>query len=432
MRQLTAVIFCLGSASLFAQTTGWTFRTRIELRANYRDSKEAAFPLKFPFPSEQLPIGQKVGFEQTVDPGRHGELSVAQIRLDAIYGNVFAAHAQLHAQDKYRRNPTSEDKKMDADELWIRLGPKPEFLERPAGTSLFLQMGKFPKMERQPIRLLESYGLAATAFNRFEDVGFMTGGSVGRNFYWRLQATSGNPLYFRDPNALAGDNGIRELLQPHPDPRLKSGFPILYNARVESYALLTQHVQFGQAIGYRWQNDAQTFGFDAIAFHYRRTLLDGENAPLTGTFYGVDIDLLEGPLDRGIALRGNKKEEAGARVYTEWHGLTSTAQFTKQSFAGLHRQGEELEAGYQISLGNRWVPTIQPTVRWSGLQNFFKGDPTLFPAPSIWWNWAKIDYGLRIALPSNVDLTVEHAKHIIASPRKIHPDETLVTLRIRV
>ena len=226
------VLLCF-TPSLFAQTNGWTFRTRIELRANYRNSKEAAFPLKFRFPPEQLPIGQAVAFEQTVDPGRHAELSVAQIRLDAIYGNVFAAHAQLHAQDKYRRNPTSEDKKVDADELWIRLGPKPEFLERPAGTSLFLQMGKFPKMERQPIRLLESYGLAATAFNRFEDVGYMAGGSIGRNVYWRLQATSGNPLYIRDPNALAGDNGIKELLQPNPDPRLKSGFPILYDTRVE-------------------------------------------------------------------------------------------------------------------------------------------------------------------------------------------------------
>jgi len=425
------VLLCF-TPSLFAQTNGWNFRTRLEFRANYRDSKEAAFPLKFPFRPDQLPIGQTVAFEQTVHPGKHAELSVAQIRLDAIYGSVFAAHAQLHAQDKYRRNPTSEDKKIDADELWIRLGPKPEFLERPAATSVFLQMGKFPKMERQPIRLLESYGLAATAFNRFEDVGFMTGGSIGRNLYWRLQATSGNPLYFRDPNALAGDNGIRELLQSHPNPRLKSGFPILYNTETEGYALDTEHVQFGQAVGYRWQNNAQTFGFDAIAFHYRRRLSDAENAPLTGTFYGADIDLLEGPLDRGLTLRGDKKEEAGGRIYTEWHGLTSTIQFTKQAFAGLHRQGEELEAGYQIPLGNRWVPTIQPAVRWSGLQNSFKGDPAFFPAPSIWWNWVKIDYGVRIGLPYNSDVTVEHAKHIVASPRKIHPDETLVTLRIRV
>jgi hypothetical protein len=432
MRSITGLLLCLGSLPLFAQTDGWSFRTRLEFRANYRDSKEARFPLKFPFPTVQLPIGQTVAFEQTVDPGRHAELSVAQVRLDASYGTVFTAHAQLHAQDKYRRNPTSEDKKIDADELWIRIGPKPDFLDRPSRSSIFLQMGKFPKMERQPIRLLESYGLAATAFNRFEDVGFMTGGSVGRNLYWRVQATSGNPLYFRDPNALAGDNGIKELLLPNPDPRLKSGFPILYNTETQGYSLNTEHLQVGEAIGYRWQNGAQTFGIDAIAFHYRRNMSDSEKPARSGTFYGSDIDLLEGPLDRGIALHGNRKEEAGGRIYTEWHHLTSTIQFTKQLFAGLHRQGEEIEAGYQIPLGNRWIPSIQPAVRWSGLQNFFKGDPTAFPAPSIWWNWTKTDYGVRIGLPHGSDVTVEHARHNIASPRKIHPDETLVTVRVRI
>ncbi len=427
-----AVILFFAPLSLFAQTNAWTFRTRLELRANYRDTNEARFPLRFPFPPSFLPVGQTVGFEETVNSGRHGELSVAQIRLDANYGSVFAAHLQLHGQDKYRRNPTSEDRQTDADEMWIRLGPKPDFLERPSRSSLFLQMGKFPKMERQPIRLLESYGLAATAFNRFEDVGFMGGGTIGRNLYWRLQGTSGNPLYFRDPNALAGDNGIKELLTLHPNPRLKSGFPILYNTETEGYFLKTDHAQFGQAIGYRWQNEAQTYGFDAIAFHYCRSMADEENAPLTGTFYGADIDLLEGPLDRGLKLRGNKKEETGARIYTEWHGLTSTVQFTKQSFAGLHRQGEEIEAGYQIRLPNRWLPSIQPAVRWSGLQNSFKGDPTLFPAPSIWWNWTKLDYGVRIGLPHGSDITVERAIHNVASPRKLDLSETLVTLRVRV
>jgi hypothetical protein len=432
MRQLTAVLLCLGSLPLFAQTSEWSLRTRIELRGNFRDSDEAKFALRFPFPPSFLPVGQTKGFEQTVDPGSHAELSVAQIRLDANYGTMFAAHAQVHVQDMYRRNPTSEDKRIDADELWLRFGPKPDFLERPPATSFFLQMGKFPKVERQPTRLLESYGLAATAFNRFEDVGFLTGGTIGRNLYWRFQTTSGNPLYFRDPNALAGDNGIKELLQPNPDPHLKSGFPILYNTETEGYSLKTEHLQVGEAIGYRWQNDAQTFGYDAVVCHYKRSMSDTEDAPLTGTFYGVDIDLLEGPLDKGIAISGNNKEEWAGRVYTEWHALTATLQFTSQDFAGLHRKGEEAELGYRFALSNSWVPSIQPAIRWSGLQNDFKGDPTLYPAPSIWWNWIKIDYGVRIGLPHGSDLTVEHAKHNVASPKPVHPDETLVTLRIRI
>ncbi len=440
MRRILAAILWLISASAIAQTadTKWTFKQRVELRANLRDSKRERFPLKFPFPPSFLPRGQTVGFEETVEAGRHAELSVAQLRLDAAYGNWFLAHAQVHAQDKYRRNPTSEDRKIDADELWLRLGIKPEFLERPQGTSLFLQMGKFPKMERQPLRLLESYGLAATVFNRFEDVGFMAGGSVGRNLYWRLQATSGNPFYFRDANALAGDNGIRELLTPFPDPHYKSGFPILYNTETEGYVLKTEHVQFGQGIGYRWQNEEQTFGFDAIAFHYRRRMAREDR--LTGTFYGAELDLLDGPEGSGpgLPVSGNRKEETGGRIYAEWHGLTSTIQFTKQSVAGLQRQAEELEAGYRINTafgpsvgGESLLQSIQPTFRLSGLQNRFKG-PKTFIAPSVWWNWVKIDYGVRIGFARNVDLTIERAKHNVAAPKKLDLSETLATLRIRI
>lgn len=441
-RIVRATLVLLSTLPLLGQTNDWSFKERIEIRANYRDSHEEKFALRFPFKPIMLPIGQTSGFLETVDSGAHGELSVAQIKLDLGYGSWFLAHLQLHGQDKYRRNPTSEDRQTDADELWIRFGQKPEFLDRPAGTSFFLQMGKFPHMERQPIRLLESYGLAATAFNRFEDVGFMGGGSLGRNLYWRVTGTSGNPLYFRDPNALAGDNGIKSLMTPNPNPKLKTGFPILYNAETEGYFLKTDHVQFGQGLGYRWQNDAQTFGFDAIAFHYRRSMADREQ--LTGTFYGADLDLLNGPEGFNIPIptSGRRKEETGARIYTEWHSLTSTVQVTKQSFAGLHRQGEEIEVGYNFATGfgpsvkgESLVQGIQPVIRASWLQNSFKG-PSNFVDPSLWWNWTKLDYGVRIAFAKNTDLTIEHAKHNVILPpvlhRRLNLGETLVTLRIRV
>ena len=421
------MVALLAAQSVLAQDA-WTLRYRVELRANYRNSKEQIFPLKTPFPSELLPVGKTVGSMETVNAGRHGELSVAQVRLDAAYGNLFAAHAQLHAQDKYRRNPTSEDRQTDADELWMRFGPRPDFFERPNGSTIFLQMGKFPRMERQPIRLLESYGLAATSFNRFEDVGFMAGGTVGRNLYWRLQGTSGNPFYFRDANALAGDNGIRELRLAHPDPHLKSGFPILYNTETEGYFLKTDHVQFGQGLGYRWQNEAQTFGFDAIAFHYRRSMSDAET--LTGTFYRGDLHFLHGVFGFSLPIDGGIKEETGARIYSEWHGLTVIAQGTKQLVAGLHRQGEEVESGYAIPFTHGILQSIQPAVRVSALQNRFRGPPQ-FVAPSVWWNWVKIDYGVRIGFARNIDVTVEETRHNIVAPRRLKLPETLVTLRVR-
>jgi hypothetical protein len=445
IRPLLATAALLVTSVAFAQenmpaavATGnsWVFKERFEIRANLRDSHEDRFRLKFPFPSDFLPVGQTAGFEETVDGGRHAELSVVQLQLDAAYGSIFAARAKLHAQDKYRRNPTSEDRRFDADELFIRFGPKPEFLDRPAGSSLFLQMGKAPKMERQPVRLLESYGLAATSFNRFEDTQFLLGGTVGRNFYWRLAAATGNPLYFRDSNALAGDNGIRELEQPHPDPALKSGFPILYNAEVEGYFLRTEHVQFGQGLGYRWQNSAENSGFDFIAFHYRRSMSDAEK--LTGTFYLGDLHFLHGVGGFGLPVSGRTKEETGARLYTEFHNLTTTAQFTKQLVAGLHREGWEIESGYQWNLGigptidgEGLLQYVQPAVRASGLHNRFRG-PAQYVAPSVWWNWTKFDYGVRVGFARGVDLTLEHSKHNIGSPAPIDEDESLLTLRFHI
>jgi len=432
-RRLFAAIAVLAALPSVAQQSPLFWDAKLELRGNYRDSEHDRFQTKFEFPVEIIPTGNRHAFEETVDAGHHTELSVAQLKLDFGYGKWFLAHAQVHGQDKYRRNPTSHDKQIDADELWIRFGDNPQFLERPEKTSFFAQFGKAPKMERQPLRLLESYGLAATAFNRFEDIQALIGGSVGRNFYWRLQAANGNPVYLRDPNALAGDNGVKELKDFPPDPKLQAGFPIIYNAETEGYFFDTKHVQYGEGLGYRWANDDQSTGFDLIAFHYKRELADREQ--LTGSFYGGDIDLLNGPEPFNVSLpiSGRKKEETGARLYAEWKGVTTIAQYTKQNLAGLRRSGYEFEIGWKIPIGRGPVQYIQPTGRISGLQNTFRAAANKqFPAPSFWWPWTKIDYGFRAGLGHGVDITAERAKHNIGAPRKINENETLVTLRVKV
>jgi len=55
--------------------------------------------------------------------------------------------------------------------------------------------------------------------------------------------------------------------------------------------------------------------------------------------------------------------------------------------------------------------SVMPVVRWSGLQNDFVGVGDEFPAPSVWWNWTKTDYGIRIAFARDIDLTVERTQH---------------------
>jgi hypothetical protein len=414
-----------------AQTqSGWTLGHRFDIRANYRNSEEARFRLAFPFPPQFLPVGETAGFMETVDAGSHVELSHASVQLDAKYEQWFAARVKAHAVDKYRRNPTSDDRTSDVEELWVVFGQMPEMLDRPEGTSIFVLAGKAPKVERQPVRLLESYGLAATAFNRFEDVQVILGGTIGRGLYWRAIAANGNPLYFRDANALAGDNGIEELLQTNPDPELKSGFPILYNAETEDFFLDTETMQFGQAIGYRWENAAATMGFDAVAFHYQRDLDD--TVDLTGTFYGGDLDLLDGAagVTGGLPLSGRNKEETGGRFFGVLAGFTLIAQLTQQEAAGLEREAWEVEAGYSFPLSG-FVRYVQPAVRVSDINNDFTGLGARHPSPSIWWSWRKVDAGLRIGFPYDLDLTIEYATHDIESPREVELDETLVTLRWR-
>lgn len=414
------LVVCLPASAQDA----WTWGHRIELRANYRWSEDARHPVPFPFPTPQ--------FETTVDPGHHVELDDADLQLDLGYGDLFAARAKVHAQAKHRRNPTSDDRQTDADELWVRVGPKPEFLERPEGTTFFAQAGKFPKMERQPVRLLESYGLAATAFNRFEDLQLLVGGTVGRNVYWRVQAANGNPLFMRDPNALAGDNGTRRQVREGQAPKLGSGFPILYNAETEDLFFESDHLQLGEALGYRWQRQDETLGFDVIVFHYQRELAD--TVDLTGTEYGGDLDLLsveEVLAGSRLPFSGDRKEELGARVYAEWHNATLIAQYTRQDIAGLERDGWEVEAGYHIPLRLGVVESVQPAIRVSALDNHFGPSPP-FPSPSLWWDWKKLDAGMRIGLPHGLDLTLEYTYHDIHSTRVLNPRETLVTLRYRV
>jgi hypothetical protein len=425
-----ALLFVCVPLSAQQQQDVWSWAHKTEVRANYRWSGEERIGRPFP-------LGAAL---ETPDPSSHVELNVADIQLDLGYGEWLAARAKVHLFAKHRKNPTTTDDDIDADELWVRLGVKPEFLARPEGTSFFVQAGKFPKMERQPVRLLESYGLAATSFNRFEDVQVQVGGTIGRSFYWRAQAANGNPLFMRDPNALSGDNGTPEQIIDHQEPELGSGFPILYNAETEDLFFDTSNVQIGEALGYRWQSEDESRGFDVIVFHYQRDLAD--TVRLTGTEYGGDLDLLVvkgsevgDAIDRGLPITDSrKKEELGARIYGEWGNATAIAQMTWQEVAGLEREGWELELGYRWALKLGPIESIQPAVRVSNLDNHFIGHPQ-FPATSVRWDWRKYDAGVRVGLTHGLDVTLEYATHDAfnaAGRVPIDMSEALVTVRWRI
>ncbi|HEX2164587.1 MAG TPA: hypothetical protein VHM02_11615, partial [Thermoanaerobaculia bacterium] len=176
-----------------------------EVRSHFRESDENRFPVPFPFTPEMLPPGAAQGFMSTVDPGSHVEISAATLFLDAVWGPALAARLKVDVVDLYDRNPTSTDREVDLDEAWVRFGRETEPALLPERPGLYVKLGKMPKLERQDDRHLESYGLVSTAFNRFEDTGAELGLNLGRHVYVKATATQGNPVFLRDPNALAGD-----------------------------------------------------------------------------------------------------------------------------------------------------------------------------------------------------------------------------------
>lgn len=414
------------------------YRFGFEVKGHYRDSDLARFPSPFPFQPAQLPPGQDKVFLETVEPGEHAEVSVVTLWLAADWQDWLSAKLKVDLIDRYDRNPTSEDREWDVDEAWLRFGIEADpgsLPERP--WNAYLKVGKFAKFDRQDDRHLESYGLLSTAFNRFEDTGLEGGVDFGRRFYVKTSFTSGNPIFFRDPNALAGDNGVRDFLPNavvNPDPELESGILIFYETDVEDFDF--QNPETGVGVGVRFGGEDGFIGGDLLFWAFGRELAD--TVDLSGTFYGGDLDLLRGPRNLFPApTTKDDKAEWGANLWLYAGDFTFFGQIVEQDLAGLARDGWEAEVSYTFDLpffadafGRQIFSFIQPAVRISRLDPEFRTHP-LFPAPSVFWNWEKIDAGLRMGLIDGmIDLTVEwNDNTFVRGGRDESADELLATLR---
>jgi hypothetical protein len=389
-----------------------------ELKAHYRWSEDDRFPLRTPFPPEFVPVGQENVALQTVAPVSLPRQVSARVKLDFI--------------DLYDRNPTSTDKKVDVDEAWVALGRRQESLLPTEGTSLYALLGKAPKFERQPLRRLESYGLVSTAFNRFPDMQLQVGGSIGSTFYFFGQVSNGSPIFLRDPNVLAGDNGTGSPPPPNPDPALHSGFPIFYHAEVEDLEL-DDRFEYGGGGGLRFLSADRRLGVDVLGFYYGTRL--SEQARLNGTYYQGDLELLRGAGIPPDQLSGDERTEYGGNLDLRLGGFTAFAQLVKEEAANLPRTGFEVEASYRLVLGDladakALFPSIEPAVRYSRLENDWTAPP-IFITLSALWDWQKWDFGLRATIVKGLDLTLEYSYNDIAAARTIGHDEFLATLRFR-
>ena len=404
------------------------FKYQLEGKFHYRASDENRFATAFPFPPEALPIGESSAFLETVDPGDHIEISALSLSGRWRHNSGFSALFRIDAIDRYDRNPTSEDHEIDLDSLVLRY--QTNLSKAPSSNdSFYLQIGKFAKFERQEQRRLESYGLVATAFNRFEDSGIESGLSFTNGVYAKLSYTTGNAVFIRDPNALAGDNGVSELRIPpnNPDPNLGSGIVVLYDAEIENFNL-DDSPELGVGVGYRWQEPGSALLFDLLLYGYQRELQQSRS--LNGTFYGADLDLLDlGEVLPGAGIQlpvsDDEKTEIGFNVRYERLGFSLWGQYVEQSLAGLDRQGLELELAYTLNTKTK----ITPVLRYSELDNDFVGD-SRYPAPSVWWDWRKVDAGVNFKINKKITAIVEYSfNDFIRGGKTESNNELLVSIR---
>lgn len=418
----------------------WHYRFGLEARANFRHSDENRFTAPFPFKPTELPPGQTKGFEETVDPGNHFEFSDVTLLATASWEDLFTSHVKIDLIDLYDRNPTSTGNKFDVDEAWIRIGRQTETATLAPGSGAYFKLGKIGKFERQEDRHLQSYGLVSTAFNRFEETGAELGVDVGQHLYVKLRGAFGNPVFLRDPNALAGDNGTPDLRRDNPDPRLKTGVDILYNAHFANFNV-DGKFEKGAGIGWRVADDGGRNGLDVLVWGNERKL--AKRVEIPGTFYGGDLDILNGPegtdlrpQDITYPITNDEKREAGGNVWLYLGGFSFFGQYVDQDLAGLPRTGLEGEVAWHFNLplvwavrGRQLFTSIAPAVRYSKLDDRFK-NPKFTPSPSFAWDWEKVDSGLRLGLYEGLDLTVEYAANtfVLITGAKRHNDEFLATL----
>ncbi|MEO8502610.1 MAG: hypothetical protein ABI609_01825 [Acidobacteriota bacterium] len=426
------------AAEVAAEDSGFHFKLGFEAKVNYRYSGDSAVKVNFPLESS-APV-----FLRTVDPGSHFEFSTFTLVGDASWGQNLNAGARVDVGNLYDRNPTSSGKEVIVHDAWLRFGREIRPATLPEGFGGYLKVGKFGHFERQNDRHLESWGLLSTAFNRFPDVGLEGGLDLGRFVYVKASLTAGNPVFIRDPNALAGDNGTDALLRKPPlnTPTLNSGFVIPYDTEVQDLGQ-TGHLQTSIGVGARFGDEAGNLAVDVLAFARQRKLAD--TVALEGTFYGGDLDILNGPFNTApfvgpysLPLTSDKKEEVGANVWLYWGGFSFFGQYEDQKIAGLKRKGYEGEVAWRFDLplvwglaGRQLFSHIQPAIRYSKLEPKFLGGSPQYPAPSVRWDWTKIDGGLRLTIIEGIDLTAEYADNdfLLLNGKHVKNNESLVTLR---
>ncbi len=378
------------------------------------------------------PSFRVLGFMRTPAAGSSMEIQHLAISGEGFLTSGVFGKFEVRFLDLYNRNPTSTDALVFVRQAFVRFGGKPELLSGEKGSRAYALFGMAPRFTKQTTRHLESYGLLGTAIGRFEQSQFELGASFGGHIYARAMVGSGNPLFLRDTNALAGDN-LAEAPIPNPQATYQTGFPILYDAKVTDVNF-SESLEKGFGLGARWGGGLKA-GVDVLGWYFGRRL--AERARLRGTDYLGELSALRGA-GYPIPTRGNQRREWGVNVQAKARGLRFFGQWADQDLAGAGRYGAEAELAWVFTLPGLFLVGespfgnwIQPTFRFSWLDNRFTA-PVAYPRLSVVWPWKKYDFGLRFGLVRNVDLTAEYTVHHVfrtATLPSLPMKEFVMTLR---
>ncbi len=378
------------------------------------------------------PSFRVVGLMRTPDAGSSVEIQHLAISGEGFITSGVFAKFEVRFLDLYNRNPTSTDALVFVRQAFVRFGGKPELLSGAKGSKAYALFGMAPRFTKQTTRHLESYGLLGTAIGRFEQPQLEIGASLGEHLYARAMVGSGNPLFLRDTNALAGDN-LAEAPVPNPQATYQTGFPILYDAKVTEVNV-SGSLERGFGLGARWGGGEKP-GVDVLGWYFGRRL--AERARLRGTDYAAELSVLRGT-GYPIPTSGNQRHEWGVNLQAKASGLRLFAQWIDQDLAGARRYGLEAEAAWIFQLPGLFLVGespfgnwIQPTFRYSWIDDRFTA-PVAYPRLSVAWPWKKYDFGLRFGLVRNVDLTAEYTFHQVfrtATLPNLPMKEFVLTLR---
>ena len=374
---------------------------------------------------------QPIGFMKTPDPGSTFEFQHLAISGEGHVTSGVFAKFEVRFIDQYNRNPSSADEVIFVRQAFVRLGEKPDVLSDARGSRFYALFGMAPRFSKQVTRRLETYGMWGTAVGRFEQPQLELGASFGSNVYARAMVGTGNALFIRDTNVLAGDN--LSTAPPASDATHQTGFPILYDAKYQGVNS-TKHTEVGGGLGFRF-GGGERAGVDVLGWYFGRRL--AETARLYESDYPGELAVLKDAF-APIRTTGNRRREWGVNVQAKAGGLRLFGQWVDQDLAGAGRYGVETEAAWFIPLPGLFLVGespfgnwIQPSFRFSWIHNRF-GAPLAYPRLAVIWPWKKYDFGLRMGLVRNVDLTAEYTFHQVfrsATLPNLPMKEFVVTLR---